>query len=94
MELRGSQGALDLYCVYLDDQSAAAGRHSFDLISETLLPANEVLTLIIGDFNFVDHANDRTCKETGQPTGAKDIVDAKLFQENVLQKGQLFEVEQ
>ena len=94
IELRGSQGSLDLYCVYLDDQSAIARRQSFDRINQSICPSGEVLTLIFGDFNFVEHANDRTCKSTGQPTGTRDSVDAQLFRENVLSKGQLFEIEQ
>ena len=94
LELRGSQGSLDLFCVYLDDQSSASRRNSFDLINKFLAPPSEVLSLMFGDFNFVEHAHDRTCKTSGQSTGSRDSMDAKLFAERVLQKGKLFEIEQ
>ena len=87
LELRGSNGSLDLVCVYLDDQSAAAGRQSFSSISNSLAPQPDVLSVILGDFNFVENTYDRICKTSGQFTGDRDAMDAKLFKEHVLQKG-------
>ena len=53
-----------------------------------------MLSFIFGDFNFVEHSHDRTCKTTGQHTGSRDSVDARLFGELILQKGRFFELEQ
>ena len=84
LELRGRDGASDLYSIYLDDQSAQARRHSFQLLSSNLAPKSDVLSMIFGDFNFVEHHHDRMCKTTSQFTGSRDSVDAVLFKELVL----------
>jgi hypothetical protein len=94
LELRGNRGALDLHCVYLDDQSSLARRHSMDLIRGALTPQSSVLSVLFGDFNFVEHAHDRVCKTNGNPSGSRDKVDAEHFKEKVLQKAGLFELQQ
>ena len=79
LELRGSMGSLDLFCVYLDDQSATARRECFNLIPASIAPRSAVLSLIFGDFSFIEHSHDRLCKTTGHHTGIRDKVDAELL---------------
>ena len=94
LELEGPKGTLDLYCVYLDDHSAEARRRSFRLLGDVMKPQASALSVVFGDFNFVEHDHDRFCKTTGSFTGSRDRVDARQFQEHVLNSSGLFELQQ
>ena len=50
--------------------------------------------MIFGDFYFVEKSGDRLCKASGQHTGNRDALDAKMLRKNVLLWGGLFEIEQ
>ena len=94
LQLRGRQGSLDLYTLYLDDQSADARRNSMSLLSKCLESRQHVLSAVFGDFNFVEQDIDRWCKTSSTFTGKKDSVDAKTFREIVLERHGLFELQQ
>ena len=79
LELRGPNGALDIFSCYLNPQSGAARQASVQAIKRNLKPQGEVLTVILGDFSFVEGTNDRWCKTTGSYTGSRDRREASLF---------------
>lgn len=94
LELRGRGGSLDLFCLYLDDQSAMARAASFSKIRDNMSPQPSALSVIFGDLNFVEHKQDRFCKTTGQFSGCRDSANAKSFKDIVLQGSGLFELNQ
>jgi exonuclease III len=72
LKLRGAQAALELYIVYLaagNPAADAARRRSIDMIARRMAPSPEVLSLIFGDFNFVEHHNDRWCTTSSTWSG-------------------------
>ena len=48
-------------------------------INKCVSPKEEVLSLMAGDFNFVEHKEDRWCFTTGEYTGAKDSGESDFF---------------
>ena len=94
LELRGPNGSLDLITVYLDDQSSSARQTSFNLIQQHLAPRHAVLSVLFGDFNFVENHHDRWCKTSGHFTGNRDKVESQIFKDSVLQPAGLHELEQ
>ena len=71
LELRGHQGALDLYCIYLDDQSSAACRHPSNLLHSSCMPPSEVLSVMFGDFNAVERSQDRLFETSKPPASSQ-----------------------
>ena len=63
MTLRGTQGQLDLYVVYVqagDEPSEKQAKRDFlDTVASHLRPRHCALSLIAGDWNFVLHKNER-----------------------------------
>ena len=84
LRLRGPSGALDIFCIYMPTGSGSTiytkYRKNIMLnISNCICPKEEVLSIMAGDWNFVEHDSDRWCFETGQYTGNKDSGEAEFF---------------
>ena len=86
LHLRGPHGALDIFCVYLATGSgnlAAARQRTIRKIVAKMHPRSQVLSIMAGDFNFVEQLRDRVTLSTGNWSGANDIVEAKTFKDNI-----------
>jgi len=81
--LRGSEGALDIYCVYLDTKSSSNRQQSIRTISNSLQPKTLATSIICGDFNYVDNLEDRWNIAAGTYSGTNNdnAHDAKLFKD-------------
>ena len=83
LRLHGPLGTLDLIIVYLasgaDAATKAARRHSMSLLASAIADKNRVLSLVMGDFNFVEGRADRWSIEDGSWTGHRDHVEASFF---------------
>ena len=83
MTLRGPQGQLDLYVVYVQagDEPAEkqAKRDFLDALASHLRPRHCALSIIAGDWNFVIEKNERWCKRTGAWTGSSDGRESSYF---------------
>ena len=79
--LRGAKGALDLYVAYLPTGSGASAERAYcmDRIGDVMQPRTNVLSLIFGDFNFVECDKDRWNKEQNRWSGSHDENDAQHF---------------
>ena len=97
LSLKGPNGALDLIIVYLPSGSDAEKKklrmQYMEALGRKILPKNEVLTLMMGDFNFVTRTEDRISKDTGAPSGDKDKEEAQTFEQLLGQPHELFELE-
>ena len=75
--LKGPQGAIHIYTVYMPSGHQRAER---DTIVRALLPTfrpqTEALTLLLGDWNFTADPTDRFCRSTANWTGAVDNEEA------------------
>ena len=86
LHLRGPKGALDIFCVYLvtgTGNLAAARQKTIRKIVAKMHPRDQVLSIMAGDFNFVEHQRDRVTLATGNWSGSTDIIEAKTFQDNI-----------
>lgn len=81
LQLHGSQGASDIYVLYLPTGSESAPERArvMRTISENVSARSEVLSVLLGDFNFVEDSMDRWNKERSAWTGHHDDKDAKEF---------------
>ena len=97
LQLRGPLGSLDIVCAYFPtgDSSCEARRQSVSRdIGRHIKSSRCVLSILSGDFNFVEHEQDRICIASGAWTGLKDRNEAEVFQQSVLVPHDLFEWEQ
>ena len=95
LSLRGPSGALDLYVCYLPTGSQADNEklHIINILRDSLSPNDKVLSILMGDWNFVMETEDRICLRTMDFTGRADRPLARNFQ-TVLDAHQLHELEQ
>ena len=95
LSLRGPSGAVDMYVCYLPtgSQNEDQKLHTINSIRESLAPNNTVLSILMGDWNFVMHDEDRLCMRTMQFTGNTDRPLARNFQA-LLNTHDLHELEQ
>ena len=89
--LRGPHGSLDLIIVvYLAsgaDSAIRAARHrSISLLDASIADKASVLSITMGDFNFVERNDDRWCNEDKAWTGSRDKKESEDFQNNVCAK--------
>ena len=63
-------------------------------VAARLNTVEKVLTVMTGDFNFVEKTQDRWDKENGKWTGEKDNQDERCLQEIIGQPFKLVEWEQ
>ena len=91
LQLRGARGAMDLYVLYLPTGSEATAERAqiMHTINEAVAPRSKVLSLLFGDFNYVECDRDRWNKDQSEWTGKRDANDVKEF-ENTLHRHQLF----
>ena len=97
LKLRGPEGNLDIFCCYYPtgDKVKSSDRQKVShSISANIASKDEVLTILSGDFNFVEHNTDRWNLQGGGWTGLKDGGETKFFQKNVCQPNGLVEWEQ
>ena len=96
IQLRGPEGALDIYVAYFPTGSDAGPerRRIIQTLSEHMEQQQEVLSLIMGDFNFAARPKDRWCKEQAQWTGGRDSQDADLFEELLCKRYNMKEIQQ
>ncbi len=59
LRLEGDNGCLDIFCVYLDPQSHLNRQNSLNIIKNAMRPKSDSLSILTGDFNFVEFADDR-----------------------------------
>jgi len=97
LKLKGPEGNLDIFCCYFptgDSSYATIRKDVSHTISQHIAPQSEVLTILCGDFNFVEHDSDRWNLEGGEWSGSKDAGEAEFFQEKVCHPHGLAEWEQ
>lgn len=93
LRLDGPNGALDIVTVYFDTGDAASSRReAMSKIADRLRAHDQALTLIFGDFNFVNNECVRWNKRQSKWSGDGDHADQKAFQELLVQKHSLHEV--
>jgi len=74
---------MDIYCVYLDTASSHNRQQSIRKISDSLQPKTSVLSIIAGDFNFVENAEDRwnIVAQEYSGTNNSNALDAEVFKD-------------
>ena len=87
----GSNGCLDLVVCYLSANDAADRRASVSALSAHLRPPTSVLSAVFGDFNFVEHREDRVSKASGSFPDHSNSSETKHFRDCVLNKYSLAE---
>jgi len=97
LHLRGPEGSLDIACVYLptgDSNSSQDRQNAVARLGRRIADKDKVLTIIAGDFNFVETERDRWCIEKGEWTGGKDAVERDFFEEHIRKPHKIHEWEQ
>ena len=98
LALDGPSGALDIFVAYMtsgSDQTAKQARlQQIRSIKAHMRDKSEVITVLAGDFNFVDRTNDRVSKSDGSGTGDRDKEESQLFNRTFVDQRCLFELEQ
>ena len=96
LRLSGECGELDIFCVYLDTSSSPNRQNSIKRISKAVRPKDKVLSIIAGDFNFVEYAEDRWNLNAGEFSGGNNNNDndAKVFEEALRDTSGFYEWEQ
>ena len=80
LRLRGPEGALDIGVVYMHTGDAAAEREAVrQAIGHCLRPATDVLTFLVGDWNYVTSARDRFHRGNLHWSGELDTAEERLF---------------
>ena len=83
LSLKGPQGSLDIFAVYMqsgsDPSNRNARKHSIQILGNNIQPQDSVLSIVCGDFNFVEHNQDRWAKGDGHWTGNRDRVETETF---------------
>ena len=98
LRLRGVQGNLDFYVVYLatgiDGRDSQRRRRSVQTLTDDMAEPAHVLSLVGGDWNFVTTKKDRCCKQTLDWTGDKDTSETEHFCTKLLLPFQFHEMYQ
>ena len=99
LKLRGLAGALDIIVAYMAiglglQADRAARLRSYKILKENIAPREEVLTILLGDWNWVAEDRDRWCFESKSWTGSRDREEAKCFSDLVLTPAGLHELHQ
>ena len=83
LHLKGPQGAMDIAVIYwaTGEGSKASRKRSREALAGQIAPANKVLTVLAGDFNYVTDRSDRICAKTAALTAAGDQDDGEHFQQ-------------
>ena len=59
LRLSGDAGEFDIFCIYLDTNSTENRQASLHNISKATRHRDQALSILIGDFNFVESQEDR-----------------------------------
>ena len=81
LRLRGDEGELDIFAVYLSTDSSVARQNSIKTIHRSTRSKDKALSILVGDFNFVEFPEDRWNLSAGVFSGVKknNDNDAALF---------------
>ena len=98
LSMRGPSGALDIFIVYMasgsDTAVRASRRATTTMISRHMASPEQVLTIMMGDFNFVVDRRDRWSKNSGSWSGEADRGEADFFRTTLIQHFRLHELHQ
>jgi hypothetical protein len=97
LRLRGPSGALDIFVIYLatgDSGGKMQRAETLRKVAAAMRPREEVLSLIVGDFNFVASARDRFNKQQATWTGQCDEDEQELFSTLIEKEHDMYELEQ
>ena len=96
LPLRGPNGSLDLVVAYLPTGSGTDGekKRLLDVLLHNMAPREEVLTLVMGDWNFVTDNVDRFSSSIKTHTGQTDKPVADHFHKSFIATALLAELEQ
>ena len=97
LSLRGPKGGLDLYAIYFPTGTLAEEQTLKKVLTlrlqKEMRPQLKVLSILMGDFNFVMKNEDRLCLRTMEHTGRHDKPTADRFNQ-LLEEHKLHELEQ
>jgi exonuclease III len=83
LRLRGAEGALDIFVLYHHTGSSALAKAARDStrtnISAAVRPQPEVLSILMGDFNYVAHKRDRFSKVDANWSDNEDATEERRF---------------
>ena len=81
LSLRGVNGALDIIVSYFatGQQGATERASAIQTLARRIRPREEVLTIMLGDWNFAACEKDRLNKATGQWSGLQDKSSSELW---------------
>ena len=85
LRLNGKHGSMDIFCTYLatgDSDSAQLRVASIKNIGNHIRPRGKALSIITGDFNFVEQNRDRWSTEAGAWSGWRDSAETKTWHES------------
>ena len=82
LRLRGGEGELDIFAAYLSTDSSEARQNSIKVLHRATRSKENVLSVVVGDFNFVEFPEDRWNLSAGAFSGENNSnnKDAKLFE--------------
>ena len=86
LQLDGIFGSLDLVVCYFDADSSKERMHATSELAKHIRLRSVSLTVMFGDFNFVETNEDRLSKETGEFTGTNNAAESRHFQDILLHK--------
>ena len=92
--LRGQNGAMDIFATYCDPHESCARQNTLQTFASSTNHKSQCLTILCGDFNFVEHNGDRIGKDSGIPSGHHNQAEAAAFREEVLAPKRFHELEQ
>ena len=94
LHLRGPKGNLDVVCVYLDAGPPHARIASMRKLGGCLASKDAVLSIVVGDFNFVNDAQGRWSSSNSNWATNGDLREAEHLEQYVLKPFGLCEWEQ
>jgi len=96
LSLQGSLGSLDIVVAYFatGQEGSSQQQNALWTISRHLRPRERVLTVMMGDWNFVTEDKDRFCKTHGGWTGMGDRSDQEEWMRQLGKPHSLHELQQ
>ena len=91
LRLRGSCGSLDLCVCYLDSGNVQERSAACAQLAAQMMSSSKVLSIVFGDFNFVESAEDRLDKSTGLWAGLSNDRESQRFHMDLLRRWDLHE---
>ena len=94
LKLSGPEGNLDIFVCYLDSRDPQNRKTAVSQIAAHAQLPDVSLSLLFGDFNLVEKADDRISKSTGLESGSRNRAEAEHFQNVLLHPFQFVEWQQ